>query len=528
MKSGPAVLTVAIVSTFALILSLIAITRHLPVSPVHFGAAAISNAITIVDPVTGQAASVSDAGGGLNGLKVSGLTAATGATAPGTPAYNPSWYAATDIYWDPAGNAPGDTASDSNNCTTATTACLTIAEIYRRYGSHYATLTAGQKTTLHILTTQSSAQAASDPIGVIGFTAPGNGAFVMVCSLQAQGPTFLAGTVTAISRANPGSDLQVALGAGVDAGAAPVAGNILYDSTVANGSYAFIDSMSVNTATLTSPHTATSLTTPGISPTFTQNGSSWAINDTLQVYTQPVIYLEAYEVTAGTASNVSTLGFSWVQGCEFGELYNFTGTSVTRIAPSGRSIFSLVRGDTYVITESPAPISISTSYPRFASPWFNGGIAAHGATFYGGAVQSINAGGDKSIFERVVLQDDIIMHGTSYIASYSQVLNAHIVSGGILESLAGAYTSIKVQTAPEIWGAGGMQADQGSAWVNITGTTWQTAVTVATMTLTTNATATGAAYQPGGTFTTGLTITPYAIDDAGNVQDPKSGARYSN
>src|SRR5271155_1444494 len=66
--------------------------------------------------------------------------------APGTAAYNPSWYALTNIYWDPAGTSGGnDTNSGEEGAPV-----LTWAEIIRRYGSFTPIMPYGQTTIVHM------------------------------------------------------------------------------------------------------------------------------------------------------------------------------------------------------------------------------------------------------------------------------------------------------------------------------------------------------------------------------------------
>src|SRR5208282_3180830 len=68
--------------------------------------------------------------------------------APGTPAYNPNWYAAGNIYLDPV------SGNDSNDGLSSGTAIKTAAEMIRRFGSTSPYLNASL--TINQLSTQTS------------------------------------------------------------------------------------------------------------------------------------------------------------------------------------------------------------------------------------------------------------------------------------------------------------------------------------------------------------------------------------
>ena len=67
--------------------------------------------------------------------------------APGTPAYNPTWYALTDIYLDPV-------AGLDTNSGQVGFPIKTRAEMVRRYGSTAPALIFGQSLTVHQLSAQ--------------------------------------------------------------------------------------------------------------------------------------------------------------------------------------------------------------------------------------------------------------------------------------------------------------------------------------------------------------------------------------
>ena len=196
-------------------------------------------------------------------------------------------------------------ASDANSGTSATCTgagigpLLHVSQLYSRWGSHSPFLVSSTNvTTFHILSSQPIGSATADPWGAFNPVAP-DGMISIVGTLQAVGATCTDGAVTAISRANPGNDWNIAAGT-----CTYVAGQLAFNSTVAGGSYAWVDSVAAGTATLTPPFAAAGLTTPSNNPSFTTDGASWTAGggDTIQLYTAPTIYLDAFMPNVGSLS----------------------------------------------------------------------------------------------------------------------------------------------------------------------------------------------------------------------------------
>ena len=312
--------------------------------------------------------------------------------APGTPGFAPSWYAATDIYWDPAGTVSG---SDSNSCTTSGAPCLTWSEIVRRYGSDRPTYNYGQTVTYHQLTAQ---PANNDPV-FLAAKLSGGGQSVLVGTPIVAASSFTAGTVTQPSRTAGGHILTIA---SMPGGAA--AADLVFNST--RGSYAFIDSMSGSTASIQQPYKSAALTTPasGNNPV---TDDTWATGDTLVVYSLPTINLKQWRPVGGDFSSISQ-SVGWVQMVEIVDPSG-TGNSVYVHAADGvaTNVLSLDRIDARLHTASTAGRSAQAGV--FGCTMVGGGNAigggAHSDIFGGGFLNGIQA------YSSVYIENTVL-HGT--------------------------------------------------------------------------------------------------------------------
>jgi hypothetical protein len=99
---------------------------------------------------------------GATVVLITSSAATAGGAAPGTPAYNPTWYTlvSTGWYWDPA-NSTG-LASDSNSGASTGAPLLTFAEAIRRFGSVMPELSPGGNCICNQMSAQPSATA--DPV----------------------------------------------------------------------------------------------------------------------------------------------------------------------------------------------------------------------------------------------------------------------------------------------------------------------------------------------------------------------------
>ena len=83
-----------------------------------------------------------------DGTNIDPLDSGASGPAPGTAAYNPSWYAVTNIYLDPVGG------SDTNAGTSSSFPVKTMSEVIRRYGTSSPLISDGQHLTIHQLSSQ--------------------------------------------------------------------------------------------------------------------------------------------------------------------------------------------------------------------------------------------------------------------------------------------------------------------------------------------------------------------------------------
>jgi hypothetical protein len=420
-------------------------------------------------------------------------------------------------------------ASDANlgtigTCSGGNGPLLTIGQAYKRLGGHAPTFAGGAPVVFTVLSSQPSGSASSDPWGAFAPNVP-NSMFELVGSLTASGSTFAAGAVTQIVRSSSGNDFKV----NVAAATSPVAGMLLFDSTVAGGSYAWIDSIAAGVATCTQPMAAAGLTTPTNAPTFVVDGASWTVGDTLQLYTVPTIYADLLAPSEGTqaASGASfTAGASWIQSINFGDPSG-AGTSNVTIRPVGISTLSLVRSDAFVqLNGLDASFSMDLSA---AACWFSSSLEMRGnSILLGGAVATVHAA--TTVFhEYNAVKNDSILHATTGVFGVVQAFNLHAPPTLIIEPSANLV--MRAGTANGvIWGAATVAVYQGGCLLNRTGGTWANNMLVTTLQLDSTAKTTGSAYNDptAGLWTNGVSLTSANIDTWGGLQDPISGARYTN
>jgi hypothetical protein len=433
----------------------------------------------------------------------------------------PNWYE------DPS-NATG-CASDSNSGTSATCGAsgvgplLTWGElIVHRWGGRSPTFVPmGGSVAINVLSSQPSAT--SDYIGWLTLGAS-NALVEVLGTLQPAGSSFSCGAITQISRGNPGNDFEVA---GMPGQAA--AGQVLVDTAIAGS--CIVDSLATGVATCTQPFTNASITTPNNLPTFVTDGLSWTSGDTCQLYTRPVVYMDGLTFSLGTSASsgsTSTTGVGWVQDIEFGGPGSNAHTSNFALLPSGSVTLSRVQVDSFLVfnpTNSGDGLLLSSSLVSFWGPINVTSGTASQTVIYGGSLDPL---GSNPILSGVSIKNDTIVHGNALIyPGVNFLYNAHILNS--IGATGGATVRLNSSgTLGAVWGAGSLFAYEGSVVNNRTAQTWANTVLVAGLKLNSASATTGAAYDGGGGWSSGISLTSANIDSNNGLQDPNTGARFCN
>jgi hypothetical protein len=422
------------------------------------------------------------------------------AAVPGATSYNPTWFALTNIYWDPAGTSGG---SDANTGATSGSPLLTFAEIVRRYGSPTPTMNYGQNVTIHQLTSQPTAQ---DPV----FFAPkisGGGYVALIGTLIPNGPSTTITGLVQKNRSLPGGQLQIA-----EFGAM-VRGSLLFNST--RNSYAWVCELAGGVASMSQPIPASTLTTIGM-PTLAED-DTWANGDTVQIVIPPACNLKQFTATGGDVSAGGIYSLPWCQWIDITDP-SAGGASMFPITPNGSAaIFSscLFEGRVYINggvgrgLQPPHLIGcyVASELELFAGTLnFYGGFIGNTVTQYGGFLA---VGGDAFIPGDMQIDGGcfaVVQNGCAINGPTTFVCGAQFVNEAI------------------VWGFGSFNIYAESAYVNLSGSSF-VASHLCTGSLSLGGALTGTAYSTG-TWTDGIAITPANLDAHGGLQNPKTGARY--
>ena len=450
----------------------------------------------------------------MSSLKIVGNTDTSGSDvvlcmAPGTPGYNPAWYALanTGIFWDPA-NLSG-LASDNNSGASALLPVLTWAEILRRFGSDSQVLAPGQNLIVNKMSTQTLNV---DPVFCFARVSDG-GYAALIDTLVVFAAASAAGVVTLASQSG-GTDLTIAT---MPAGT--TAGMLVFNST--RGGYAFVKSIAAGTATMCQPLNTALCTTIGV-PTLAL-GTNWQTGDSITVYAIPnLTNLKAWRPTGGdlTAGGAACVG--WVQ---FTQVADSSGAA-TALYPMVCDCASLVFSCCYI-----APRLHMTSFAGrgFGDTLLNcymaGAVVDFGGNceIYGGTVvttlafdgeSGANIGGNCIVQGATTTQGVVQTSGTHFVGNVT-------VNGGSV---------MKMTAIGGVWGAAGMQVQPAAAFLNTSGSAWVTAY-LATGAMTLNGITTGSYFTAAtGLWSAPTTINPTNLDAApgaqGALQDPQTGAKF--
>jgi hypothetical protein len=438
----------------------------------------------------------------------------------------------SDWYLDFSNNT--GCASDTNSGTSATCGAtnvgplLHVAQLYARWGSHSPTLNPGVGTTIHVLSSQPSGAWSTDPWGVFAPNAPAG--LIAIIGTPQVVQNCVDGAVTAISRTAAGNDWKIAAGT-----CTYVAGQLAFNSTISGSSYAWIDSVSAGTATLTSPQNGSTIATisNNVNATGASNGTAWTTGggDAIQLSTPPIIYMDKLQSNVGSTLTVpGTSGLTWIQNIEFGDSSG-TNKSTIVIYPEGPWVCTLCRSDAIVyITGDPSASSTQTITANVLQPWFQagGGMTGTVRVVAGAFATTLNSTSIAALQSQI--WGDTIFHGLMVMQNgWTQFRDVHILSTA--ETEPGASIALEPGSqAPAVWGAGTLEAIQSSSVVNRTGSTWALNALVSAFRLTASASTTGCAPIDGGAGAPpcGIALTAANIDANGSLSDPLSGARFTN
>jgi hypothetical protein len=422
-----------------------------------------------------------------------GTFALTGQAAPGTPSYNPSWYAKTDIYWDPSGANGG---SDENTGDEGSP-LLTSAEVVRRYGSSCPQMNYGQSVTIHKL----SAQAPNtDPLFLIA-DCSGGGYLALIDTLVEYAAPSTAGVVTLLDKAL-GTDMTVSgLARGI------TAGMLVHNST--SGSYAFITSVALGVATLSQPIPDALVNAVGLpSPSLATN---WASGDSLTVYNVPnLTNVKAFRARGGDTAPSGSFTLSWMQ--------------FTQVANAS------VDSEFYQVDESVSVLSCCYVAPTYFLENNMGGSRLLGCLF----AASLILTGSIQVYAGFVTGNLIAgcaslapdFDGNVSIAGGISTNGGTVFFGSVHVAQGIQVRASVLQLAGPLWGSAALNVVPGGT-VYIINTTAVLALLNTGVLVFGGVLFTGTAYNPGtGLWTSGIALTAANIDANHGLQDPAIGARF--
>ncbi len=411
---------------------------------------------------------------------------------------NANWTQAT-WFIDPQ-NSSG-LAHDNNTGLTSSTPLLTWGEMIARMGTTSPYL--AQITTFTFMSGQSAGQ---DPVFFTPRLANGAQA-ILIGTLTSVGTIAInTATVTAQVRGGPGTRWQVS---NMPGGAA--AKMLLQDTTL--NTWAFIDSISSGTATISQPLSNSLITTVGQPAVAT---ATMATHDAFTVWSLPAVNLKVWRPTGGgdiTSGGAPCTG--WVQ---FIDVVDTSG--------SASGLYQLSCDGPVVNTMSACKID-----PRVQMAMLSG--RGHGAYLIGcdvtggvtfiGSTPYVYAGVLRGgvIDEATVanIDGDCVVHGTAQLFGHS--FWGAVYADGQVAIEQGA--TIVMGTA--LWGSASVFVSPGGTFWNNSSTTWVSSL-LTSGALTLGASNTGSAFF-GGSLIAGIAISAANLDTYSGLQDPTSGAKFT-
>ena len=429
---------------------------------------------------------------GANAASVANVALVYG-EAPGTPAYNPAWYALTDIYWDPVSGLDTNTGEVGSPL-------LTFAEIVRRYGSSSPTFNYGQSVQINQLTAQPIGQ---DPVFFEPRVSGGGQAIIMGSPLAVGIPQAIT-VETNKSVGAPGTLLTIANLAGISAG------QLVVNTTL--GSQAIVDSVGVTTV-MQQPQTTASLVSTATRPSPVED-NGWSTGNMVQLYTLPNCNIRLWRPVGsdGLVLTQPSGGWTFYLSVTSDAFFRIECESVDFAA-----INCLLNGGVWATETVGRASLVGCSSP--------GGCLLRGGRLevFGGGMTGLSVGPGT-----LIATNNPIIHGNITGLDGFGVLEilGETYSDGALLSTGSTPFFGEIQLRAAWWGSFSVSLSPGTTFWNNTGTTFA-AELLTTGAFTIGASGNGAAYNPGtGTFTSGIPITIANLDPNGGLVDPVTNAGF--
>ncbi len=420
------------------------------------------------------------------------------------PATVSDWYFATAA----AGG------SDSNACTQVAP-CVTISggmipkigvmgangQLGQTWGSAAASLVV----TLHVQGSETVGQ----ELALLTPTLLGKGTtLAIVCTPQLVGTAFAAGTVTAPSKLNPGSETTIAAFPTAGLAGMLVTKTAQADGGVYTPSAALVQTVSTShVATMDPPHTLASLTTVTMNPTPVED-TTWATGDTLQLATLPILNLESMTVKGGDSDG--TNGGLFIEGCEIPDQSGEAGTSnFTLKSQGGGLVASLTKFDPITkIDSTSSGVVAQIMASQFVSPVaLSGAVTVSGGSLFGLA---------SAHFSSVTLQNDVNVAAGFTIKGGAIVSLGSVYCASTMSALSGSYT---------LNGAGGLL--WGPCTVNLSqpNTSFYSQGDASTLLASLLVSGLDAGTGPDGAP---ISVTPAKLDTTGSIRNVSTGAVFTH
>ena len=339
--------------------------------------------------------------------------------------------------------------------------------------------------------------------------------FVIEGTPAISGSAFALGAVTPKNRTTK----QVLQAAGFT-GKTP--GQLVVNATRAN-SRSMILSVAGDIATLMQP---LSPLVPGVDTTYfplpTEN-DAWAPGDSVQVYDLPLLNLVDVEFHGPVGeSTFSKAAAAWIQNIHIPDISGVPGSST--FCPEyegGELVIDNVWIEAYGLSQPNTFVTTS------ANTWWSAGGQFQYTNFVGGAVSGFGAQFEHENW----IDGDFILDGGSASTGLLYTSFMCLSAAGQLIMHPGSSVEIRdLGLAPVsggvMWGPGMLALQANSACVRRLPTpSWAACLNVTTLHFPSSATV-GTSYA-SGVWTDGRALTPANLDTYHGLQDPKTGARFS-